>query len=87
MQLGGALGNLIDRFRIGHVTDFIDVGPVPVFNVADASIVVGTILLGFLILIEEKEERSGKRSEEIPEDQSDQTLKDSTEEQPMLWNE
>ena len=87
MQLGGALGNLIDRFRIGHVTDFIDVGPVPVFNVADASIVVGTILLGFLILIEEKEERSGNRSEEIPEDQSDQSLKESAEEQPMLWNE
>jgi signal peptidase II len=87
LQLGGALGNLVDRFRIGHVTDFVDVGPVPVFNVADASIVIGTILLGFLILIEEKEERSVNRSAEIPEDQSDQTLKDSAEEQPMLWNE
>ncbi|GMQ79435.1 MAG: signal peptidase II [Anaerolineae bacterium] len=87
LQLGGALGNLVDRFRIGHVTDFIDVGPVPVFNIADASIVVGTILLGFLILIEEKEERASKRSEEVPEDQSDQPLKESAEEQPMLWNE
>jgi signal peptidase II len=87
LQLGGALGNLVDRFRIGHVTDFIDVGPVPVFNIADASIVVGTILLGFLILIEEREEQSGNRSEEISEDGGDQSLKESAEEQPMLWNE
>ena len=39
MQLGGALGNLIDRARLGHVTDFIDVGPVPIFNIADAAVV------------------------------------------------
>jgi signal peptidase II len=50
MQLGGALGNLLSRIRIGHVTDFLDFGPVPIFNVADASIVVGTILLGFLMI-------------------------------------
>ena len=87
LQLGGALGNLVDRIRIGHVTDFIDIGPVPVFNIADASIVVGTILLVFLILIDEREERSGNRTEELPEDQSDQTLKEPAEEQPMVWNE
>lgn len=38
MQLGGAAGNLIDRVRLGEVTDFIDVGRFPTFNVADASI-------------------------------------------------
>jgi signal peptidase II len=38
MQLGGAAGNLIDRVRMGEVTDFIDVGRFPTFNVADASI-------------------------------------------------
>jgi hypothetical protein len=32
------------------VTDFLDFGPVPVFNVADMSIVTGTILLGFLMI-------------------------------------
>ena len=33
MQLGGSLGNLIDRITIGHVTDFISVGNFPVFNI------------------------------------------------------
>ncbi len=50
LQLGGALGNLLDRIRLGAVTDFIDVGPWPIFNVADAAIVVGILLLAFLLL-------------------------------------
>jgi signal peptidase II len=45
MQMGGALGNLIDRVRIGHVTDFISVGRFPVFNVADSSITLGVVVL------------------------------------------
>lgn len=45
MQLGGAIGNLIDRITIGHVTDFISVGRFPVFNIADSSITVGCIVL------------------------------------------
>jgi signal peptidase II len=45
MQLGGAVGNLIDRFRDGYVTDFVSVGTFAVFNVADASISVGVALL------------------------------------------
>lgn len=46
LQLGGALGNLNDRILAGAVTDFIDVGPWPIFNVADSSIVIGiTVLL------------------------------------------
>jgi signal peptidase II len=45
MQLGGAIGNLIDRLRIGHVTDFISVGTFPVFNIADASISLGCVVL------------------------------------------
>ena len=35
LQLGGALGNLLDRLQQGYVTDFLDVGPWPIFNVAD----------------------------------------------------
>jgi signal peptidase II len=49
LQLGGALGNLIDRiFNNGMVTDFISVGNFPVFNLADSSITVGVgvLLLG-----------------------------------------
>lgn len=45
LLLGGAFGNLIDRIRLGHVTDFIDVGPWPIFNIADSSIVVGIFVL------------------------------------------
>ena len=47
MQLGGAVGNLIDRIMLGHVTDFISVGNFPVFNVADANISVGVAYLDF----------------------------------------
>jgi signal peptidase II len=45
LQLGGAAGNLIDRFRMSRVTDFISVGGFPVFNVADSAITVGVIVL------------------------------------------
>lgn len=48
LQLGGAVGNLLDRVRLGHVTDWIDLGPWPVFNVADASIVTGLVILAWL---------------------------------------
>ena len=42
--LGGAAGNLLDRIRRGAVVDFIDVHVWPVFNVADAAIVVGLVV-------------------------------------------
>lgn len=43
--LGGAAGNLIDRIRLGYVIDFIDLHFWPVFNVADAAITCGAIIL------------------------------------------
>lgn len=55
--LGGALGNLIDRFfrepgpMRGHVVDFVSVGWWPVFNVADPAVVGGAILLVVLSLL------------------------------------
>ncbi|MDE1962126.1 MAG: signal peptidase II [Xanthomonadaceae bacterium] len=49
LVIGGAFGNLIDRLRVGQVTDFIQVyigaWPFPAFNVADAAISVGAALL------------------------------------------
>jgi len=45
MLVGGALGNLSDRAREGAVIDFIDPVAWPAFNVADASIVLGVLLL------------------------------------------
>ncbi len=50
LVLGGAIGNLIDRMRFGHVVDFLDFRIWPVFNVADSAITIGTILLVLQIL-------------------------------------
>jgi signal peptidase II len=47
LELGGALGNLIDRVFFGHVTDFFDLRIWPVFNFADIAIVLG--LLAFVM--------------------------------------
>jgi signal peptidase II len=59
LQIGGALGNVTDRIRIGHVTDFIDIGVSswrwPAFNIADASIITGLCLLVWTILLAERE--------------------------------
>ncbi|OHW62628.1 lipoprotein signal peptidase [Andreesenia angusta] len=60
MIVGGALGNFIDRVRLGYVVDFIDVkfGDVydfPVFNVADMALVIGTIVLMALIITDRYE--------------------------------
>jgi signal peptidase II len=60
MQLGGALGNLIDRLTQGTVTDFISIGSFPVFNLADASISLGVAFLLIDMLVEQS--RSASRS-------------------------
>ena len=60
LVLGGALGNILDRVRLGYVVDFADLHfgewrPFLVFNVADAAITVGVlILLVRALLIREK---------------------------------
>ena len=46
--LGGAIGNLLDRFMYGYVIDFIDVGIWPAFNVADSAITIGALGLIYL---------------------------------------
>jgi signal peptidase II len=48
LQLGGAAGNLVDRVRQNYVVDFIHVSHWPIFNVADASIVCGSLLLMYV---------------------------------------
>jgi signal peptidase II len=49
--LGGAVGNLIDRVRLGYVVDFIDIGfgtaRWPVFNAADSAVTIGVLLLAW----------------------------------------
>mgnify|MGYP006305004031 FL=1 len=63
--LGGAVGNLIDRARFGHVVDFLDfhwreVYHYPAFNVADSGITVGAVILIGVLIREERAERRGK---------------------------
>ena len=48
--LGGTIGNLIDRMGLHYVRDFIDVGPWPVFNLADSATVVGVIIFAVSLL-------------------------------------
>jgi signal peptidase II len=73
MILGGALGNLVDRFfrwpgpLQGHVVDFLSVGWWPVFNVADASVVGGAALLVGLSLFGYDFDTVGRRK---PDDAS-----------------
>lgn len=55
LQLGGAAGNLVDRLTMGRVTDFIQIGIWPVFNLADSSIVIGLIMLAWCLLRSPKE--------------------------------
>ena len=45
LLIGGSLSNLVDRIRLGHVTDFIDLKYWPAFNLADSFIVVGVAIL------------------------------------------
>lgn len=47
---GGAIGNLIDRFRFGYVIDFLDFRIWPVFNIADMAIVTAQFLLIYIVL-------------------------------------
>jgi signal peptidase II len=55
---GGSVSNLVDRVRLGHVTDFLDVRFWPAFNLADSFIVVGVVvLLGVLVLAERSPRR------------------------------
>jgi signal peptidase II len=55
LLLGGAIGNVIDRVRLGAVTDFVKFPHFPAFNVADSAITVGVIVL--LIVIERAPDR------------------------------
>lgn len=68
LQLGGALGNMTDRLRQGHVTDFIDIGPWYIFNVADMAIVSGVILFGFVLIRDERQLRKSSSATLQPAD-------------------
>jgi len=51
---GGALGNLADRIRTGAVTDYVQIGSWPAFNLADVAVTLGVIVLALSYLREQK---------------------------------
>lgn len=57
LQLGGALGNFVDRIRTGYVVDFFDFAFWPIFNVADVAIVAGVVILILFVIKEPDEEK------------------------------
>lgn len=63
LLVGGALGNLVDRIRLGQVTDFIDLPPWPPFNLADVGITFGVILLVILYLFDAGAAAKDERAE------------------------
>ena len=58
LELGGALGNLTDRLRLGWVTDFVHIGNFAIFNVADSAVVCGVIILFIHFWLEEREQKA-----------------------------
>ncbi len=62
LMLGGALGNLIDRLRLGYVIDFIDFRVWPVFNIADSAISIGVIIIAFYFIFIYKDKEETKSS-------------------------
>ena len=67
LQLGGAIGNLIDRIFIGHVTDFISTFNFAVFNIADASISTGVAVLVIGVWIKDRQEPEASSNQEEDE--------------------
>jgi len=57
LLIGGSLANLIDRIRLGHVTDFLDLRFWPAFNLADTFIVVGVGILLVALVSAERQPR------------------------------
>jgi signal peptidase II len=62
LVLGGSIANLLDRVRLGHVTDFLDLDAWPAFNLADTFIVVGVaVLFSALVLADRPRRMNGPR--------------------------
>jgi len=66
LVIGGAVGNLIDRFRLGYITDFVDFhlwGNIhwPVFNLADSAIVIGTALFAISLFLSSTREKQHEK--------------------------
>jgi signal peptidase II len=65
LLIGGSVSNLIDRVRLGHVTDFIDFKWWPAFNLADSFIVIGVCILLFALLGTDRRPKQARRPLDI----------------------
>ena len=61
LVMGGSVSNLVDRIRLGHVTDFLDIRWWPAFNLADTFIVVGVVILLATLVAADREPRRPRR--------------------------
>ncbi len=61
LLIGGSVSNLLDRVRLGHVTDFIDFGWWPAFNLADSFIVIGVCMLLFALIGSDRKPKQVRR--------------------------
>jgi signal peptidase II len=61
LLIGGSLSNLVDRIRLGHVTDFIDFRYWPAFNLADSFIVIGVAILLAALVATDRAPRAPRR--------------------------
>lgn len=72
--LGGAIGNLIDRFLYGKVVDFVDIGVGstrwPIFNLADSAVTIGMIILIVFVVFDKSPKRTQETKEVAAEKQA-----------------
>ena len=61
LLIGGSISNLVDRVRLGHVTDFLDLRYWPAFNLADSCIVVGVAILLAALVAADRDPRRARR--------------------------
>jgi signal peptidase II len=75
LQLGGAVGNLIDRIHQGYVNDFISVGTFAVFNVADASISLGVAVMLIGLWYKERQSKAefNEKGDRVSQNSGEQT--------------
>jgi signal peptidase II len=65
LLIGGSLSNLVDRIRLHHVTDFIDLRWWPAFNLADSFIVVGVVILLLALVAADRAPRPPRRTLDV----------------------
>ena len=66
LVMGGSVSNLVDRVRLGHVTDFLDLRYWPAFNLADTFIVVGVAALLLALVVSDRNAAKPQRVREAP---------------------